>query len=156
MSTIHLAKALKLKNRLAGRLAKVQLDIQTYNSVLQEQHGKVDVLALLEIREQIVEALVGLKTNIVLANAEIQHDLIRLGEAKSELTFVENLPVRDGLERHDFQNTEVMWAATLKKSDIDARRKKLEAFVDLTQDKIDAFNHNKELGIPQSWLDLAS
>jgi hypothetical protein len=156
MSTIHLAKALKLKNRLAGRLAKVQLDIQTYNSVLQEQHGKVDVLALLEIREQIVEALVGLKTNIVLANAEIQHDLIRLGEAKSELTFVENLPVRDGLERHDFQNTEVMWVATLKKSDIDARRKKLEAFVDLTQDKIDAFNHNKELDIPQSWLDLAS
>jgi len=34
MASISLAKALKLKNRLAGRLNKVQNDIVTYNSVL--------------------------------------------------------------------------------------------------------------------------
>ena len=33
MAEITLAKALKVKNRLAGRLAKVQADIQAYNSV---------------------------------------------------------------------------------------------------------------------------
>jgi len=32
MAEINLAKALKVKNRLAGRLAKVQVDIQTFNS----------------------------------------------------------------------------------------------------------------------------
>jgi hypothetical protein len=33
MAEITLAKALKVKNRLAGRLAKAQADIQVYNSV---------------------------------------------------------------------------------------------------------------------------
>ena len=33
MAEITLGKALKIKNRLTGRLAKVQVDIQTFNSV---------------------------------------------------------------------------------------------------------------------------
>ena len=33
MAEITLAKALKVKNRLAGRLAKAQADIQAFNSV---------------------------------------------------------------------------------------------------------------------------
>lgn len=41
MAEITLAKALKVKNRLAGRLAKVQIDIQTYNSVPVAQADQV-------------------------------------------------------------------------------------------------------------------
>ena len=39
MAEITLAKALEIKNRLAGRLAKVQADIQVFNSVPQGQVG---------------------------------------------------------------------------------------------------------------------
>ena len=39
MAQITLAKALKIKNRLVGRLAKVQADIQAFNSVPEGQAG---------------------------------------------------------------------------------------------------------------------
>ena len=48
MAEITLAKALKIKNRLTGRLAKVQTDIQAYNSVLAGQADQANVLALMQ------------------------------------------------------------------------------------------------------------
>ena len=154
---ITLAKALKLKNRLAGRLAKVQSDIQLYNSVLKEQvEGRVDIAALCLAQREIQECLIGLKTKIIFSNAEIQETLIRLGETKALLTFLATIPVRDGQERHGYQNTEVTWVAVVKKSDIDRDQKKLEAEIDAMQDKIDGFNHTVRMEIPQRYLDLAS
>ena len=64
MAEITLAKALKVKNRLAGRLAKVQADIQAYNSVPEGQADQVNVPALMQTREELVGALVRLKTAI--------------------------------------------------------------------------------------------
>ena len=57
MAEITLAKALKVKNRLAGRLAKVQADIQAFNSVPHGQAGQVNVPVLMQAREELVGAL---------------------------------------------------------------------------------------------------
>lgn len=156
MASISLAKALKLKNRLAGRLNKIQDDIQEHNSVLIEQSNQVDVPALLNLREEIAEFLIELKTKIVLSNAEIQSDLIRQGELKSKLTWLSGINTRDGQERHGYQNTYVTWAATLKKKDIDDESKNLEAHIDRIQDKLDNFNHTKKVEVSDRMLDLAS
>lgn len=78
MAQITLAKALKVKNRLAGRLAKVQADIQAFNSVPEGQAGQVDVPALMQTREALVEAIVGFKTAINDANREAQKDIYAL------------------------------------------------------------------------------
>jgi hypothetical protein len=50
--------------RRAGRLAKVQADIQAYNSVPEGQAEQVNVPALLKTREELVEALVALKADM--------------------------------------------------------------------------------------------
>jgi hypothetical protein len=55
MAEITLAKGLKIKNRLAGRLAKVQTDIQTYNSVPEGLTGQVDVPGLVRTRLNVNE-----------------------------------------------------------------------------------------------------
>lgn len=156
MPQIALAKALKLKNRLAGRLNKVQSDIQTYNSVLAEQAGQIDVPALCKVRDQIADELVTLKTKIVFGNAEIQGDLIRQGELKSKLTWLATLETRDGKERHGYQNTEVTWVASIKKTDVDKETKKLEAEIDAIQDKLDNYNHTKKIEVSETALNLAS
>ena len=52
MAEITLAKALKVKNRLTGRLARVQADILAYNSVPQGQADQVNVPALMQTREE--------------------------------------------------------------------------------------------------------
>ena len=64
MAEITLAKALKVKNRLAGRLAKAQADIQAFNSVPEGQADQVNVPALMQAREELVGALVRLKAAI--------------------------------------------------------------------------------------------
>jgi hypothetical protein len=156
MPAITLAKALKLKNRLAGRLNKTQEDIRLYNSVLEEQKGQVDVPALAKLRDELSEALIALKTGIILANKEIQNDLIRQGELKAKLTFIATIPVREGKLRHDFQNTDILYVAAIKKADIDKETKTLEAQIDAIQDKVDTYNHTQKLEVPARTLDLAS
>lgn len=44
--SLSLSKAMKVKNRLAGRLSKYQSSIQAYNSVFEGRKGEVDVAAL--------------------------------------------------------------------------------------------------------------
>lgn len=156
MPNISLAKALKLKNRLAGRLNKVQQDIQMYNSVLEEQAGQVDVMALNKLRQEIVDALVSLKTKIILGNAKIQERIIRQGELKSQMAWLQGINTRHGKERHGYQNTEVVWVAAIQKADVDKQTKVLEAEIDAIQDALDAFNHEFQIEVAQRTLDLAS
>ncbi len=153
---LSVAKCLKLKNRLVGRLSKTQEDIQLYNSVLKEQENKVDIPLLTRQRDEIAECLVLLKTKIMRANQEIQEDLIRIGELKAKASWVKEIPVRDGKERHGYQNTEIEWVAVMKKKDIDEESKRLEVSIDRLQDKVDEFNHATKIEIDQRTLDLAS
>jgi len=159
LAKVSLAKALKLKNRLTGRLAEVTAEIQGNNSVLAEQVGSEsvpDVRALLESRRQLVTALVDLKAAHYLANQPIQRQLYVLGEKKAEVAFLRGIHVRDGVERHSYQNTELKWIAEIKKSEIDTNVRKLESEIDALQEEIDQYNYTAKVEVPQLVLDLGS
>src|SRR5437899_1856248 len=95
---ITLAKALKVKNRLAGRLAKVQGDIQTYNSVLEGQADQVNVAVLVQTRQELVDALVTVKSAISEANREIQRAIYDLAEKKASVQFLNGICTRHGAQ----------------------------------------------------------
>lgn len=156
MATISLAKALKLKNRLVGRLNKVQSDVQCHNSILLEQVDNFDALGEFALREEISCALIELKTAIVLGNAEIQNDIIRQGELKSKLSWLSGIPTRDGQELHSYQNTHVTYVAAIKKKDIDEMSRKIEASIDEIQDRLDNFNYTKKIEVSDRCLELGS
>jgi hypothetical protein len=119
LQEITLAKALKVKNRLTGRLAKVQADIQAYNSVPQGQADQVNVPALMQTCEELVGALVGLKTAINDANREAQRDIYDLAEKKATAQFLAGLNTRHGPQPAVYPNiTEVNYVAALKKADV--------------------------------------
>jgi DNA repair exonuclease SbcCD ATPase subunit len=154
---ITLAKALKVKNRLAGRLAKVQADIQAYNSVPEGQADQVNVPALLKSREELVEALVDLKTAINDANREAQRDIYRLAEAKAAAQFLAGLNTRHGPQPAVYPSTtEVNYVAALKKTEVDARVTRLEEEIDRLQDRLDHFNHVRKVEVEARVLELAS
>src|ERR1700730_18600563 len=112
MAEITLGKALKVKNRLTGRLAKVQADIQAFNSVPTGQADQVNVPALLKTREELVGALVGLKTAINDANREVQRDIYDLAEKKATAQFLAGVTVRlDGLELASYHTGKVSFPA---------------------------------------------
>ncbi len=157
MAEITLGKALKVKNRLAGRLAKVQADIQAYNSVPAGQADQVNVPALLKTREELVGALVGLKTAINEANREAQRDIYDLAEKKATAQLLAGVNTRHGPQPAVYPNTtEVSYVAALKKADVDALTAGLEKEIDQLQDRLDQFNHVHKIEVDGRTLELAS
>ena len=157
MAEITLGKALKIKNRLAGRLAKVQADIQAYNSVPEGQADQVNVLTLMKTREELVGALVSLKTAINEANRDAQRDIYDLAEKKATAQFLAGVNTRHGPQPAVYPNTtEVSYVAALKKADVDALVARLENEIDQLQDKLDQFNHDRRIEVEGRTLELAS
>ncbi len=157
MAEITLAKALKVKNRLAGRLAKVQADIAAFNSVPEGQAGQVNVPVVMQAREELVGALVGLKTAINDANRPIQRDIYDLAEKKATAQFLAGLNTRHGPQPAVYPSTtEVNYVAALKKADVDGLVARLETDIDQLQDKLDQFNHGRKVEVDGRLLELAS
>ena len=158
MASISLAKAMKVKNRLAGRLEKTKNSIANYNSVLESHRLEVDVLALDKLRSEIIEALIQLKTAIASGSQNIQQVIYRLSEKKGEITFLNGLNTRNGTEpayglRAEPQN----YVAAIKLQDVASRVKKLEAEIDELQDELDAYNATPgRIQINSHVLELAS
>ena len=157
MAEITLAKALKIKNRLTGRLAKVQTDIQAYNSVPEGQADQVNVPTLMKTREELVEALVGLKAAINDANREAQRDIYALAEKKATAQFLAGVCTRHGPQPAVYPSTtEVTYVAALKKADVDSLVVRLEKEIDQLQDRLDQFNHAHKIEVDGRTLELAS
>ena len=157
MAEITLGKALKVKNRLVGRLAKVQADIQAFNSVPEGQAGQVNVPALMQTREELVGALVSLKTAINEANREAQRDIYDLAEKKATAQFLAGVNTRHGPQPAVYPNTtEVSYVAALKKADVDGLLARLEKEIDQLQEKLDQFNHVRKIEVDGRILELAS
>jgi hypothetical protein len=157
MAEITLAKALKVKNRLTGRLAKVQADIQAYNSVPQGQADQVNVPALTKAREELVGALVNLKAAINDANREVQRGIYLLAEKKATAQFLAGVSTRHGPQPPVYPSTvEVVYVAALKKADVDALVAGLEKEIDQLQDRLDQFNHDRRVEVDGHTLELAS
>ena len=157
MAEITLGKALKVKNRLTGRLAKVQADIQAYNSVPAGQADQVNVPALMKTREELVGALVSLKTAINEANREAQRDIYDLAEKKATAQFLAGVNTRHGPQPAVYPNTtEVSYVAALKKADVDGLVAGLEKEIDQLQDRLDQFNHAHKIEVDGRTLELAS
>ena len=154
---VTLGKALKVKNRLTGRLAKVQADIQAYNSVPEGQADQVNVPVLMQAREELVGALVSLKTATNDANREAQQDIYDLAEKKATAQFLAGLNTRHGPQPAVYPNTtEVSYVAALKKADVDALVAGLEKEIDQLQDRLDQFNHTRKVEVDGRLLELAS
>lgn len=152
---VSLAKALKLKNRLAGRLNKVVTTINSYNSVT-EGNQQVDIRKLDFERAELVAALVELKTAICDANRGIYKSITLLQEKKGEIEFLNSLPIRQGKEV-TYNGVVVTYVATITKSEVDERVKKLEKEIDLLQDEIDYYNAQPDcIKLGERLVELAS
>lgn len=161
---VTLAKALKLRKRLVERIAKVSADIQTYNHVqgirVLNADGsvkteakfvrEVDVLKLVEEREDLKKKLVDLKVALNRGNQKQQEKILLLSELKDSLTFYRGLPVTTG-DDNGFsyrENTVTVHDSVLKKADVDKKVDELQKLLDQTQEEIEAFNWKTQIEVP--------
>lgn len=145
---ISLNKALKIKNRLSGELAKLQAVAVQNNSVREDQkEGKTVVLENVWTEMAATRAaLINLKGKIAVASSGIAEKLVKMAELKAEIAFLNSLAVKEGSE--DFvtgygSNASVK---TVKwDSYISAARKaelirEFQYIIDNLQDEIDEYN----------------
>jgi hypothetical protein len=156
---VTLAKALSVKNRLAGRLSQARSNIETYNSVLAGQRDEtgqatVDVRAEFERMLMLQEALVAVKAAIQRANAPVYEEVLRLGEKKALLQMLATLNTKHGSEP-GYNGVEYRYVATILKPEALEMVRRLEAEVDKLQDKLNQFNIATRVELPQDLLNLA-
>jgi hypothetical protein len=99
---VNIAKALKLKNRLAGRLNKVEHEMRSCNlttaweSEAKNPKWKGSMHDLNALRSVIKQHLVGTKAAIQRANIPLLESLIGLQEAKANLSFLTTISTPEG------------------------------------------------------------
>jgi hypothetical protein len=144
---IKLAKALKLKNRLAGKIAKLTQTVQAYNST-QQSSEQIDVRAAFGERADLVGRLTDLKQAIAAANAPIQRDIFELAELKAEVAALAALNTKHGTFLEGYPSSgQVAYVAQFRKVDVDAMTDALEARIDALQEKLDNFNAQTLLAV---------
>ena len=146
---VVIARALKEKNRVAGRLVRARELVGAENSKDKSVSRGVDVAAMYDLAKVLRNRLVAIKSAIAEANKPIVSKIIELDEIKSEISFLNGLDVKEG----KFVTTNY---GSRIESDIDAVIRKqqvldevtaLQARADRLQDELDEFNATTKVEI---------
>jgi hypothetical protein len=157
MSKMTIAQALKRKNRIAEKIKKVKQDIKMFNSIKVGLTRDIDVEASWEQLDVLTNNLIGLKTAINSANQPIQASIFELGELKSNLSFLQEVPCKSGhyesSDRWGLADTEKgfqEYEASHTKHQIEAECEGLRELIDSLQETIDRFNNTTYLDFEEA------
>ena len=146
---VSIARALKEKNRVAGRLAKAREIIQQENSKDKSLPRRVDVEATYAEAKMLEARLVAIKSAIAQANNPIVAKIIELDELKSEIAFLNGLNVKEGrFEEVSYGNKIVRdIEAVVGQARVLAEVTELQKRADALQDALDEFNASTKVEI---------
>ena len=146
---VSIARALKEKNRVAGRLAKAREIIQQENSKDRSLPRRVDVEATYAEAKMLEARLVAIKSAIAQANDPIVAKIIELDELKSEIAFLNGLNVKEGrFEEVSYGNKIVRdIEAVVGQARVIAEVAELQKRADALQDALDEFNASTKVEI---------
>ena len=146
---VSIARALKEKNRVAGRLAKAREIIQQENSKDKSLPRRVDVEASYAEAKMLEARLVAIKSAIAQANNPIVAKIIELDELKSEIAFLNGLNVKEGrFEEVSYGNKIVRdIEAVVGQARVLAEVAELQKRADVLQDALDEFNASTKVEI---------
>ena len=147
---VTIARALKEKNRVAGRLAKARQLVGAENSNEKKIPRRVDVVAVRDEARALAERLVAIKSAIAVANAPIVGKIIELDEAKSAIVWLNELNVHEGVfdETINYGGRIVReYEAVIGKDVVLKQVEALQRRADDLQDALDEFNASTKVEI---------
>lgn len=146
---VTIARALKEKNRVAGRLAKARQTVGAENSKEKRVPRKVDVASVRDEARALAERLIAIKAAIAVANEPIVGKIIELDEVKSAISWLNGLNVREGVfEEANYGGSVVNeFEAAIGKDDVIKQVDALQRRADDLQDALDEFNASTKVEI---------
>jgi hypothetical protein len=146
---MKLAKALKLKNQLAGEIAQLKELLATQNVRSAKQKFDYDNREVLAKLRAKIDELVRVKTGIATANVDAYERIFRLAELKGLAATLKTLETKSGVfrERGSFgePSIEIEYVAQFGKIAVDAEVAALEKEAQSLQDALDEFNFTRVL-----------
>jgi hypothetical protein len=151
MTQISLARALKLKNRLVGQVAKLGQRAVSSNSRLVTAKASYDTKEVFAEFHDVRGQLVEVKTKIQLANTSIVSQIIEIGELRSEIALLKAMNVTDGPVNQgrwsDDKEVVQEFVASIDMATRDRMVEALESDIDTLQDEIDAHNATTKIDL---------
>ena len=147
---VSLARALKEKNRIAGRLRKAQELVKKENRKVSGSPRAVDVAAMLAAAERLSALLAAVKAAIAKANDGIVATIVELEEVKSMIAFLGSVNTDDEVEvERDYRGTvERRWDVAVRQPEILAKTTSLQERADALQDALDEYNAKTRVELP--------
>lgn len=150
---ITLAKALKVKNRLAGKLKDLQDKATKFNvtDVQKQVFRTINLTQIWAELESTRDSLIDIKSKIAVATSAIAGKLQEMAEYKSQVSFFERLPVEEGMTEPPYgYNSSVPFESVEIKSYIDEanRQSQIQLFkkkIEDLQDEVDTFNATTQI-----------
>lgn len=147
---VTLARALKEKNRIAGKLRKAQELVKKENRKAAGSPRSVGVAAMLAEAERLSALLAAVKAAIAKANDGIVSTIVELEETKSLLAFIGSVNADDEVEvERDYRGTvERRWDVAVRQPELIAKTAALQERADALQDKLDEYNAATRVDLP--------
>ncbi len=147
---VSLARALKEKNRIAGRLRKAQELVKKENRKVAGSPRAVDVAVTLAEAERLSAQLAAVKAAIAKANDGIVASIVELEEVKSMIAFLGSVNTDDEVEvERDYRGTvERRWDVAIRQPEILAKTTALQERADALQDALDEYNAKTRVELP--------
>lgn len=146
--TMKLYKALKLKKKMAGEIAKLKQQISSKNSynVGSLNAEKYNIKELETQLTDEIDDLINLKCEINRVNAPIQNLIYRLAELKGLVVLWESVSVIEGEQEPIFgREVKIEYKVQIDERERDQIVKALQERIDNIQEEIDIYNHTTEI-----------
>lgn len=146
---VTIARALKEKNRVAGRLAKARELVGSENSKDKSVPRGVDVAEMYAQAKELRDRLIAIKSVVAEANKPIVSKIVELDEIKSEIAFLNGLNVKEGkfVTTNYGSRIESDIDAVIRKQQVLEEVAALQARADRLQDELDEFNATTKVEI---------
>lgn len=146
---VTIARALKEKNRVAGRLAKARELVGRENSKDKNVPRGIDVSETYALAKTLRDRLISIKSAISEANSPIVSKIIELDEVKSEISYLNGLDVKEGKFVSGSYGTriETDLDAVIRQPQVLDEVTALQARADRLQDELDEFNATTKIEI---------
>ena len=147
--TMTISKALKEKNRIAGRISKLQIQVVKYNRYKKDSTVEFSTKELFKNLQEEWAYLIDIKSKITKANVGISDKLVQLTEAKAELSFWSGFsnvgPVEETVQESKYIGDRYVTVDTVNVSefttkDVETNINRVQKIIEDLQDEIDGFN----------------
>jgi len=152
MKTVKLSTALKIKNRLAGELVRLNTILARSNSTDRTRPPQHDLQSIWDKIAETSGKLAEVKSAITVANIGIYPRLAKMEEIKSSIAFLGSLDTKEGVYRESegFRGNviERTYDAFLTQKEVDSLTSELQKLIDDLQDEVDEYNHSHLVDLP--------